>query len=1091
MVNNKAKLKVTHHYSKLTKSLRTKSFKQSRFSRANLTIFGIVFAAIGGYIIYSSFAATPTVANVWVDTNGGSCTYSSTPVAYSDAAACGTFDAAWDKAAAGNTIVVKNGNYSRQDINGDKASDTYITGESKAGVVISGTDQTCIDPGTRPDSVMCAGGDHLFLRDVTVDTNTLYGTEAIGSFITGTNITYKNVDLLGEHPDMTVSGSGFTWDGGTYADPGPHEKLCGRSYGETVWVQNGADDVRINGIQFNPQTTDLSCQPLNPHVEAFRIESGSNNITLSNNTYMPGWEAGSGYIFYSVTDTTNFRVIGNYFADNDASTWAQVPGSNPIDLVAYNTFSGDDGMSGGATTWVGNLGPNPQGVCSGTHIKNVWGGSGSCGSDTFVGSTSLGIDANGHLQAGSPAINAAETPGASDYCTDASTVASIDFDGGARPQGSACDAGADEFGATGGGGPVANLWVDATNASLGTTAGGSCTRSATTVVYNDTAACSSLNVAYQQAQPGDIILWRGGSYGSQNIANRTIGTTPVIVHPAPGETVNVTGEISLGTHDFVIDGGDQVDVNETNRIIVNRPSLTTDTATFEFVGTGTGKVIEDVKGDSFWFGDASNATFRYSELGPLDACSGTIGIQHDGVVDMMSNNTLSTNITVQGNYFHDLMYQACPGDDEHADMMDISFANSNIIGNRFLNCGTQCIFNTPNTGTPALSLNVENNMFEGVGSIGVQSDGDWTLRYNTMGVSYRAGPFNQSNLTATGNLWTTSVSCNATNPSNAPGSTVTQSYSVFPTSQGAACGTGSTLANVSFINSPTQADFHVASGSYTAVQGKGNPTYCPATDFDNQTRPQPSATTCDAGADEVGGSLTPPPPTPPPPAPPPPTPPTPPAPPGTQLLGNQTIETTADGLNAQQAQAWPFTASASGTADSAALYLDATSSAAGVLVGLYSDSSGSPGALLGTATISVPVSGWNSANFASSINITAGTQYWIGVLGTGSGSLVVRSHQNGTCTSKVNAAPNNWTSLHNPFGTTGGNFTSCPLSAYILAASSGGTKVGDLNADGSVNIFDLSIMLSKYNTNNAGADLNSDGTVNIFDLSILLSHYGS
>ena len=50
--------------------------------------------------------------------------------------------------------------------------------------------------------------------------------------------------------------------------------------------------------------------------------------------------------------------------------------------------------------------------------------------------------------------------------------------------------------------------------------------------------------------------------------------------------------------------------------------------------------------------------------------------------------------------------------------------------------------------------------------------------------------------------------------------------------------------------------------------------------------------------------------------------------------------------------------------------------------------------------------------------------------------------------------------------------------------------VGDINGDGQVNIFDLSILLSKWSTNYAPADLNSDGTVNIFDLSILLSHWG-
>jgi hypothetical protein len=49
---------------------------------------------------------------------------------------------------------------------------------------------------------------------------------------------------------------------------------------------------------------------------------------------------------------------------------------------------------------------------------------------------------------------------------------------------------------------------------------------------------------------------------------------------------------------------------------------------------------------------------------------------------------------------------------------------------------------------------------------------------------------------------------------------------------------------------------------------------------------------------------------------------------------------------------------------------------------------------------------------------------------------------------------------------------------------------GDLNNDNTVNIQDLSILLSNYGTSNSIADINSDGTVNILDLSTLLSHYG-
>lgn len=60
--------------------------------------------------------------------------------------------------------------------------------------------------------------------------------------------------------------------------------------------------------------------------------------------------------------------------------------------------------------------------------------------------------------------------------------------------------------------------------------------------------------------------------------------------------------------------------------------------------------------------------------------------------------------------------------------------------------------------------------------------------------------------------------------------------------------------------------------------------------------------------------------------------------------------------------------------------------------------------------------------------------------------------------------------------------TSSPISSF--------KKTPDLNKDGQVNIFDLSILLRKWNTSTQDEDLNDDGQVNIFDLSILLRTFG-
>jgi hypothetical protein len=71
-------------------------------------------------------------------------------------------------------------------------------------------------------------------------------------------------------------------------------------------------------------------------------------------------------------------------------------------------------------------------------------------------------------------------------------------------------------------------------------------------------------------------------------------------------------------------------------------------------------------------------------------------------------------------------------------------------------------------------------------------------------------------------------------------------------------------------------------------------------------------------------------------------------------------------------------------------------------------------------------------------------------------------------------------------GTGGSGSASATVTVTTVSA-----KPGDLNGDGQVNITDLSILLTNYNSSNAAADINNDGSVNILDLSILLSNYGA
>lgn len=76
---------------------------------------------------------TATIAHIWIDANGGSCTRSSTPVAYADGSACGSLDAANDIAQNGDMVLARGGTYGAQTVTGggNRTAQAYI-------VVVSG-----------------------------------------------------------------------------------------------------------------------------------------------------------------------------------------------------------------------------------------------------------------------------------------------------------------------------------------------------------------------------------------------------------------------------------------------------------------------------------------------------------------------------------------------------------------------------------------------------------------------------------------------------------------------------------------------------------------------------------------------------------------------------------------------------------------------------------------------------------------------------------------------------------------------------------------------------------------------------------------
>ena len=160
----------------------------------------------------------------------------------------------------------------------------------------------------------------------------------------------------------------------------------------------------------------------------------------------------------------------------------------------------------------------------------------------------------------------------------------------------------------------------------------------------------------------------------------------------------------------------------------------------------------------------------------------------------------------------------------------------------------------------------------------------------------------------------------------------------------------------------------------------------------------------------------------------------------TTLLGTTSVRSTADSNPSNSAQAWVYTASSSGAAGSIAFYLDSPSTTAGLTLGLYSDSNGAPGTLLGSATVSAPKAGaWNTATFRGAPSVTSGTKYWLAALGTGGGMMAFRDVARGSGCSTVVSSQSNLTALPQSFSTGGVWNGYCPASFYVNGGSSAST----------------------------------------------------
>jgi hypothetical protein len=313
----------------------------------------------------------PGLANLWVDTSGGSCTRSAVPVGHVDAAACSGLQQAANAAQPGDTVNIVDGTYGGQTLTGSKP------------VTLRGA-----GPGRPSFGQLIVAASNLTVARVLVENRDDQPIPGCGSwvldytlFVCAPNVTFDHVIVDGlRHPSgdskrkggiELASGSGFVFRNGVV-----------RGVWDSKGFQGGADNMVLENNLFHDIRITPAGAAAGVHNECAYVTEGDNQVWRRNRfvlcpvmaIFFANWLGGPPFSGVLVENNVFTHAVNDSVTDwHDGSSFV-IPngagGQNEVRnwVVRFNVFevapdiartpsTADDN---GSALFYGNLGADPS-----------------------------------------------------------------------------------------------------------------------------------------------------------------------------------------------------------------------------------------------------------------------------------------------------------------------------------------------------------------------------------------------------------------------------------------------------------------------------------------------------------------------------------------------------------------------------------------------------------------------------------------------------------------------------------------------------------------------------------------------------------